>query len=41
MEHGELQEDIKKIALEIIESGKGLEVWEESGQDELLERKRY
>lgn len=39
MEHGELQTDIKKIALEIIESGKGLEIWEESGEEELEERK--
>lgn len=40
MEHGELQANIKKVALEIIESGKGLEIWEESGEDELEERKK-
>lgn len=39
MKHGELQADIKEAALEIIESGKGLEIWEESGEEELKERK--
>lgn len=39
MERGELREDIKKTALDIIENGKGLEVWEESGEDELKNRK--
>lgn len=40
MEHRELQADIKEVALEIIESGKGLEIWEESGEDELDKRKK-
>ncbi|MDP4147032.1 MAG: DUF4259 domain-containing protein [Bacillota bacterium] len=40
MKHGELHTDIKGVALEIIEKGKGLEIWEESGEDELEERKK-
>lgn len=40
MEHRELQADIKAVALEIIEGGKGLEIWEESGEDELDKRKK-
>lgn len=40
MEHGELQADIKEVVLEIIENGKGLEIWEDSGEDELDERKK-
>lgn len=40
MEYGELQANIKEIALEIIERGKGLEIWGESGEDELDERKK-
>ncbi|MBK1813218.1 DUF4259 domain-containing protein [Clostridium sp. YIM B02505] len=40
MTHGQLQADIKEIALEIIESGKGFEIWEESGENELDERKK-
>lgn len=39
MEHGELQKNIKEVALNIIENGKGLEVWEELGGDELENRK--
>lgn len=39
MDKGELQKNIKEAALDIIENGKGLEVWEESGEDELENRK--
>jgi len=40
IEHGELLEDVKKAALDIIENGRGLEIWEESGEDGLEERKK-
>lgn len=40
MEHGELEEEIKSKALDIIDSGKGLEIWKESGESELEERKK-
>lgn len=40
MEYGELDEEIKSKALDIINSGKGLEIWKESGESELEERKK-
>lgn len=41
MDKGELQKNIKEAALDIIENGKGFEVWEESGEDELKNREMY
>ena len=40
LEQDELQPEIRKKALEIIETGKGLARWEEAGGEELAERKQ-
>lgn len=40
LEHKKLQPNIKEITLDIIESGKGLEVWEDTGEDALKQRKK-
>lgn len=40
IEHGELQEDIKQKALNIIESGKDLEAWKGDGKRALESRKK-
>jgi hypothetical protein len=40
MEYDSLDNNIKIKALEIIENGLGLEVWEDAGESELEERKK-
>jgi hypothetical protein len=40
LERNELQPEIRKTALEIIETGQGLARWEEAGEDVLAERKK-
>jgi hypothetical protein len=39
-EQDELQPEIRKKALDVIETGKGLARWEEAGEEELAERKQ-
>lgn len=39
-DHDSLHQEIKVKALEIIETGQGLERWEEAGQEALAERKQ-
>jgi Domain of unknown function (DUF4259) len=40
LEQEELQAEVRKKALEIIESGEGLVRWEEAKEEELVERKQ-